>query len=93
MGSQYLLKPLRTLRQACRDTRVAHPELPSEDCDACPHGKLCAISEQIEHGLHGVRREDENQILSQGRLRPPLACEVISGDVIWCRSEWQSHQD
>jgi hypothetical protein len=53
MGSQYLLKPLRTLRQACRDIRVAHPELRTEDCDACPHGELCSISEQIERGLSG----------------------------------------
>ena len=53
MGSQYLLKPLRTLREACREIRVAHPELPTEDCDACLHGALCAISGQIERDLHG----------------------------------------
>ena len=53
MSSQYLIKPLRTLWQACRDIRGAHSELLTEDCDACPHGELCAISEQIERGLRG----------------------------------------
>ena len=53
MGSEYLLKPPRTLREACRDIRAAHPELIMADCDACPHGELCAISEQTERGLRG----------------------------------------
>jgi hypothetical protein len=48
MTSGYLLKPLRTLRKACRDMRAAHPGLIIWDCDSCPHGELCAISEQIE---------------------------------------------
>ena len=53
MGSRYLHKPLRTLRQACRGIRAAHPELPTGACDACPHGELCAMPEQIERGLRG----------------------------------------
>jgi hypothetical protein len=53
MGSEYLLRPPRTLREACRDIRAAHPELMTEDCDTCPHGELCAISEQIERDRRG----------------------------------------
>jgi hypothetical protein len=53
MGSEYLLKPPRTLREACRDIRAAHLELIMPDCYACLHGELCAISEQIERSLRG----------------------------------------
>jgi hypothetical protein len=53
LASEYLLKPPRTLREACRDIRAAPRELIMADCDACSHGELCAISEQIERGLRG----------------------------------------
>ena len=61
MGSEYLRQPPRTLRDACREARVAHSKLITGDCDMCPHGELCAISEQIELGRrrYGTRMETE----------------------------------
>jgi hypothetical protein len=59
--SQYLLKPPRTLREACRDTKAVHPELIVGDCATCANGELCAISEQIERDRRGAHREDERQ--------------------------------
>ena len=53
MASEYLLKPPRTLREACRDIRAAPRELIMADCDACSHGELCAIPEQIERDRRG----------------------------------------
>ena len=32
--SPYLLRPLRTFRQACRDIAASHPELIPPECDA-----------------------------------------------------------
>jgi hypothetical protein len=52
MASEYLLKAPRTLREACRNIGAAYPELIMSDCAACPHGELCAISEQIERDRH-----------------------------------------
>lgn len=57
VGSRYLLKPLRTLREACAEIRSAHPELMAEGCAGCPHGRLCEIYERLER-LH--RAQDEN---------------------------------
>jgi hypothetical protein len=54
VGSRYLLKPLRTLREACAEIRSAHPELMAGGCAGCPHGRLC---ERLER-LH--RAQDEN---------------------------------
>jgi len=62
-GSRYLLKPLRTLREACADIRAAHPELMAGDCACCPHGGLCAIYEQIER-LHRAH-------IGQMKAKPP----------------------
>jgi hypothetical protein len=53
MANAFLLKPLRTLREACRDTSAAHPELITGDCDSCLHDELCAISEQTRCGRLG----------------------------------------
>ncbi len=53
MGSKYLLKPPRTLREACCEHRATHPEMSTRHCDECPHGALCAISEQIETDRRG----------------------------------------
>jgi hypothetical protein len=53
MASEYLLKPLRTLRKACGDTGAAYPNLITGECDKCPHGELCAIPEQIERDRRG----------------------------------------
>jgi hypothetical protein len=49
MASEYLFRPLRFLREACRDITAAHPELRARNCDMCPHSNLCAINEQAEH--------------------------------------------
>ena len=35
--SPYLLRPLRTFRQACRDIAASHPELIPPECDADTH--------------------------------------------------------
>ena len=48
MTSQYLLKSTRTLRQACRDICLAHPDLPAKDCHICILADLCVINEEIE---------------------------------------------
>lgn len=50
MASAYLLMPVRTLLEACCK---AHPEMVTRNCDTCPHGELCAISEQIECDRQG----------------------------------------
>jgi len=46
--SEYLLKPIRTLRQACRDLAAAQPVSTAIDCDSCGNRELCNISEQLE---------------------------------------------
>ena len=84
MGSQYLLKPLRTLREACREIRVAHPELPTEDCDACLHGALCAILTD-RAGPPWARREDENETVSQSRLK-------LQGHAIQMKQRFQKYK-
>jgi hypothetical protein len=70
MGSKYLLKHPRTLREACRDNRAARRELINADCDACSHGELCAISEQIERDRR--EREDESQAVSWDLWEVPI---------------------
>src|SRR3974377_1765270 len=44
--SPYLLRPVRTLLQACRDVAAAHPELPIRECRLCAHVSLCALYRQ-----------------------------------------------
>ena len=41
--SQYLLRPLRTLRQACSDISASHPELIPPDCEACTGAEKCVV--------------------------------------------------
>ncbi len=41
--SSYLLRPVRTLRQACNDISASHPELIPLDCDVC--AERCAVYE------------------------------------------------
>jgi len=41
--SQYLLRPLRTLRQACSDISASHPELISPECEACAGAERCVV--------------------------------------------------
>jgi hypothetical protein len=41
--SPYLLKPLRTLREACSDIAASNPELIPPDCDACAGAERCAL--------------------------------------------------
>jgi len=41
--SPYLLRPLRTLRQACSDISVSHPELIPLDCEACTGAERCMV--------------------------------------------------
>jgi hypothetical protein len=48
MGSQYLWKPRRTLRMACRDIAGTNSGFRAGDCDACPNRKLCAIYDGVE---------------------------------------------
>jgi len=69
----YLLKPPRTLRQACREIRATHPEWITADCDACPHRGLCAISERIERDRRRHVAKNENQ--SALARSPPIASE------------------
>ena len=59
MGSRYLLKPLRTLREACRDIRATYPESITWDCAACANGEFCAISEEIKQACYEARHVDE----------------------------------
>jgi hypothetical protein len=54
--SEYLLQPLRTLPEACRDIAAAHPERSVKDCDACAHGQLCACYRRCEGGGGRTRR-------------------------------------
>jgi hypothetical protein len=41
--SPYLLRPLRTLRQACREISASHPELILPDCEACAGAESCMV--------------------------------------------------
>ncbi len=43
--SKYLLRPPRTLRQACRDTSGSQSELAVKDCGRCANRELCEIDE------------------------------------------------
>jgi hypothetical protein len=64
MPSEYLLRPLRFLREACRDITAAHPELTSRDCDTCTHSGLCGIDERAGHAS-----------LKLVRIFPNVQCE------------------
>jgi hypothetical protein len=67
VASGYLLKHLRTLREACRDIAAAHPELAAPTCDLCAHGRLCVIDEQTENGVTGnAVRHRVNAALASG---------------------------
>ncbi len=67
MTSQYLLKSPRTLRQACRDICLAHPDLPAKDCQACILADLCVINQELE--TINVAAEDEPPGARFGRYR------------------------
>ena len=54
MASQYLLRPIRTLKQACRDFAVAHPQARKEDCPTCGNRFLCARTERTSVRLRLV---------------------------------------
>jgi hypothetical protein len=41
LWSEYLLRPRRTLPEACRDIAATHPERSVKDCAVCPNGQLC----------------------------------------------------
>ena len=61
MASQYLLRPIRTLKQACRDFAAAHPQARGKDCPTCGNYLLCAKSErtslpQADAGRPGLLR-------------------------------------
>lgn len=43
--SPHLLKPLRTLRQACSDIAATYPELIPPDCEACAGAESCAVDD------------------------------------------------
>ena len=55
--SPYLLRPLRTLRQACSDIAASHPELIPPDCEACAGAESCAV--------------DDYSLAIKNRGRPP----------------------
>jgi len=46
--SQYLLKSLRTLRQACRATSLAYRDSPARDCHTSMLADVCVINEEID---------------------------------------------
>lgn len=45
MGSEYLWKPVRTLRQACRGS-LAHPGTPVRNCLLCELADRCLLDGQ-----------------------------------------------
>ena len=51
MGSQYLMKPPRTLREACKEVAATDPDFVAGDCEHCINDELCAIYQRIEGGL------------------------------------------
>jgi hypothetical protein len=62
MGSQYLMKPPRTLREACKEVAAIDPDFVAGNCEHCVNCELCAIYERIEHDLSettatGCRRQ------------------------------------
>jgi hypothetical protein len=50
MGSEYLMRPPRSLREACKEVAASDPEFVA-DCELCVNRGLCAIYERIENGL------------------------------------------
>jgi hypothetical protein len=50
--SQYLLRPRRTLPEACREITARQPEQAVKKCGACAHVRLCASYERIERDRH-----------------------------------------
>jgi hypothetical protein len=72
MGSQYLTRPPRTLREACREMAATNAEFIDGDCERCINSKLCAFYERIEHGLSETSAEGCRRHLSL-RLRASLA--------------------
>jgi hypothetical protein len=51
MGSQYLMKPPRTLREACKEVAAIDPQFAAGDCEHCINYELCTIYQRIESGL------------------------------------------
>jgi len=51
MGSDYLTRPPRTLREACKQIAATDPEFVAGDCECCVNSELCAMYERIEPGL------------------------------------------
>jgi len=50
MGSEYLTKPPRTLREACKQIAATDPDFVVRDCECCVNSELCATYERIETG-------------------------------------------
>ena len=61
MSSRYLLKPQRTLREACRDAQRPYPEMENLESDSCPHNDLCKIPDRIEHDRIGLLAKMETE--------------------------------
>jgi hypothetical protein len=88
MPSEYLLRPLRLLREACRDITAAHPELRGRDCDTCTHNKLCGIDEQTEsaslklggHSLTVSARKTRLQSSTLCGIEPLVAIDWLDSD-------------
>ena len=51
MGSAYLMRPPRTLREACKEIASTDPDFVAGDCEHCVNFELCTIYERIEGGL------------------------------------------
>ena len=48
MASQYLLKSIRSLRQACREISLVHLDSSARDCGVCALADLCQINHEGE---------------------------------------------
>ena len=48
MGSEYLMKPPRSLREACKEIATTNPEFVPADCEHCVNKELCGIYQQID---------------------------------------------
>jgi hypothetical protein len=66
--SRYLLNSPRTLRQACRDICLAHPDSPAKDCHICILGDLCVINEENEHEEEPVQRGTDYRKFLRGAV-------------------------
>ena len=79
--STYLYRPLLTIREACREIAVAHPELVPKGCATCGNRGLC-IYEQTERDRIEHLASSSPPLPSPSRLRHRSSKGLLSMRVL-----------